>query len=271
MQAEERTPERLSCLESFVKEETQMKEWTKRYYDEAYMRRWPLGQPDETILKNARFLLQALRIGEGNTLLDVGCGQGRYSLAFAKNGLKVTSLDASDALISEASRLARETGLSVEWITGDMRRIPFEHQFDGAILVDAFGFFEDDSDNEEVIRQVAKALRSARRLVLVVVNGQRILNNFRAVDKEEKGDLTIEINRELLTPRRAMREVLRFKDQRGESTYDRYQRLYSVEELSELVRNSKLLLRETYGDLAGSHFDPDSSEKIVLVAQKSAS
>ncbi len=51
-------------------------------------------------------------------------------------------------------------------------------------------------------------------------------------------------------------------------TYERYQRLYSVEELSELAGNSGLVVRDTYGDLTGSHFDPDSSEKIVLVAEK---
>ena len=243
-------------------------EWTKKYYDEVYLRRWGLGQPDETVLKSAKFLLQALRVRKGDTLLDVGCGQGRYSLAFAKNGLKVTGLDASEALISEANRLAQEMALSVEWIVGDMRRIPFEDQFDGAIVVDAFGFFEDDSENLEVIRQISKALKPAARLVLVVVNGQRILNNFRAVDKEEKEDLTIEINRELLTPRRAMREVLRFRDGESVMTYERYQRLYSVEELSELASKTGFRILDIYGNLTGSHYDPESSEKIVLVAER---
>lgn len=244
-------------------------ECTKRYYDEAYLRRWSLGQPDERVLKNTGFLLKELRIGEGETLLDVGCGQGRYSLAFAKNGLKVTGLDASDALISEANRLAQEMALSVEWIVGDMRRIPFENDFDGATLVDAFGFFEDDSENREVIQQISKALKPGARLVLVVVNGQRILNNFRAVDKEEKGDLTVEINRVLLTQPRAMKEVLRFTDGSSESTYDRYQRLYSAEELSELVSKAGFHILDIYGDLAGLHFDPGSSEEIVLVAERS--
>ena len=248
-----------------------MNGWTKRYYDEAYLRRWPLSQPDETVLRSAGFLLKGLRIGEGDTLLDVGCGQGRYSLAFAKKGLKVTGLDASEALISEANRLAQETALSVEWIVRDMRRIPFENDFDGATLVDAFGFFDDDSDNQEVIRQISKALKPGARLALIVVNGQRILNSFRTVDKEKRGNLTIEINRELLTQPRAMKEVLRFTDGSGESLYERYQKLYSAEELSELAGNSNLVVRDVYGDLTGSRFDPDSSEKIVLVAEKPGS
>lgn len=248
-----------------------MNDWTKRYYDEAYLRRWPLGQPDETVLRSARFLLQELRIGEGDTLLDVGCGRGRYSLAFTKNGIRVTGLDASDVLLSEARRLAHETALSVEWTVGDMRRIPFQNDFDGATLVDAFGFFEDDSENQEVIGQISKALKPDARLVLVVVNGQRIINSFRTVDREKRRSLNIEINRELLAPRRAMREVLRFRDGESVMTYERYQRLYSVEELSELAGNSDLVVRNIYGDLAGSHFDPDSSEKIILVVERSAS
>ena len=245
-----------------------MNEWTKRYYNEAYLRRWHLGQPDERVQKNAVFLLEQLRIGQGNTLLDVGCGQGRYSLAFAKSGVKVTGLDASDVLISEAKCLAQEMGLSVEWVLGDMRKIPFQNQFDGVASIDAFGFFQDDSDNQKAVMQMAKALKPGARLVIAILNGLKILNNFRKFDREERKGFAIKIKRDLLPNRRAMRERLCFIDSDGESTYERYQRLFSAEELSELGKSAGLLTRDVFGSFRGEQFDPNLSEKIVLVTQK---
>jgi len=245
-----------------------MNEWTKRYFDEAYLRRWHLGQPDERIQKNAVFLLEQLGIGQGNALLDVGCGQGRYSLAFAKSGVKVTGLDASHVLISEAKRLAQEMGLSVDWVLGDMRKIPFQSQFDGVTSIDAFGFFEDDSDNQKALLQMAEALKPEARLVMAIVNGVRILNNFRQFDREERKGFTIKIKRHLLSNRKAMRESLCFIDSDGESRYERYQRLFSAEELSELAKSAGLLTRDVFGGFSAVQFDPDLSEKIVLVAEK---
>lgn len=248
-----------------------MNEWTKRYFNEAYLRRWHLGQPDERIQKNAVFLLEQLGIGPGNALLDVGCGQGRYSLAFAKSGVKVTGLDASDILISEAKCLAQEMGLSVQWVLGDMRKIPFQNQFDAVTSIDAFGFFEDDYDNQKALLQMAKSLKPGARLVMVILNGLRILNNFRQFGREERKGFTIKIKRDLLPNRRAMRERLCFIDGDGESTYERYQRLFSAEELSELAKSAGLFTRDVFGDFKGEQFDPNLSEKIVLVAEKGGS
>lgn len=118
------------------------------------------------------------------------------------------------------------------------------------------------------ITQMAKTLRPRGHLAMLVVNGFRILNNFQRFTLEEQEGLIIEIERELLPERKAMREKLSFKNINGESTYERYQRLYSAEELSELVNNSGFAIRNIFSNFTGAQFDPNSSEKIVLVAEK---
>ena len=245
-----------------------MNEWTKRYYDEAYLKRWHLGSPDEKTQKNAASILKLLQIKQGNSLLDVGCGQGRYSLAFAKAGVNVTGYDTSDVLLSEAKRISATMELSVKWVLGDMREIPFENQFDAVTSMDALGFFEEDADNQKAITQMAKTLRPGGHLAMLVVNGFRILNNFQRFTLEEQEGLIVEIEREPLPERKAVREELSFKNINGESTYERYQRLYSAEELSELVNNSGFAIRNIFSNFTGAQFDPNSSEKIVLVAEK---
>ena len=50
------------------------------------------------------------RISQGGTILDLGCGSGRDTLAFKNMGYKVDAVDASPALVAKAQQL---TGLQV--------------------------------------------------------------------------------------------------------------------------------------------------------------
>ncbi len=63
-------------------------------------------------------------------VLDLGCGEGRDSVFFASQGRDVTAVDASRAGLRKAERLARETGVTVRWIPGDMSRVMVDGPFD---------------------------------------------------------------------------------------------------------------------------------------------
>ncbi len=57
-------------------------------------------------------------------VLDLGCGEGRDSVFFAAGGSQVTGVDASPAGLLKAKRLARERGVRVRWLGGNMARVP---------------------------------------------------------------------------------------------------------------------------------------------------
>lgn len=63
----------------------------------------------------AKFVLNQTE--KGKSLLDIGCGNGRDSIYFASNGLKVTGIDASDVAIS--SLLASSSEGDVSFICDD--------------------------------------------------------------------------------------------------------------------------------------------------------
>ena len=75
-------------------------------------------------------LLQAVsRVGiKGKYLLDFGCGDGRFAIAFAKDGAaKVVGIDASEEMIELAKRRAEsEHRENVEFIVADGANLPFE-------------------------------------------------------------------------------------------------------------------------------------------------
>jgi SAM-dependent methyltransferase len=180
--------------------------WTRDYFDTVYLQRWALGPPDEAAFRQVDFLIGELNASQGHSLIDVACGQGRYSLAFAARGLQVTGLDASGVLLREARRLASEAGISVNWMLGDMRRLPATQAYNYGLLLDSFGFFESDEENEKVIRQLRRAVVPGGRLVITIVNGTKVLRNFGPVGREEREGRVVEIRRELQVDRRILRE-----------------------------------------------------------------
>jgi ubiquinone/menaquinone biosynthesis C-methylase UbiE len=245
--------------------------WTKRYFDTMYLRRWALGPPGEAEYRHADFLLGRFSAVPGDALLDVGCGQGRYSLSFADRGMRVTGLDASPRLLREARGLALLSGTDVSWVLGDMRSLPFTCGYRVAMLFDSFGFFDTEEEDEAVIHEMARAIVPGGHVVLVVVNGPRILNAFEPLGREERDGRVVVVQRELDASMRVVREVITVEEDGAQYSAERRQRLYSSTELAEIAVRAGLTVRSMYGDLAGGPFDEATSVKTVMICGRADS
>lgn len=69
-------------------------------------------------------------LAPGARVLDLGCGEGRDSVFFASQGFEVTGVDVSLAGLRKAERLAREQGIVVRWLQGDMAHLRVDRPFD---------------------------------------------------------------------------------------------------------------------------------------------
>lgn len=75
------------------------------------------------------------RLKKGASVLDLGCGPGRpVAQHLAEEGLRVTGVDASSAMIS----LCRERLPDHDWIVADMRGLVVGRKFDGILVWDSF-------------------------------------------------------------------------------------------------------------------------------------
>ncbi|MCU0611034.1 MAG: class I SAM-dependent methyltransferase [Candidatus Eisenbacteria bacterium] len=63
-------------------------------------------------------------------VLDAACGEGSFAVAMAARGVDVTGIDASPRMIALAGQRAAAAGVSVRFLCGDMRHLPFRGQFD---------------------------------------------------------------------------------------------------------------------------------------------
>ena len=63
-------------------------------------------------------------------LLDIGCGEGRDAVFFARNGFEVTAFDVAEAGLEKGRKLAEACGIHVNFIQADLRTFRTDEVFD---------------------------------------------------------------------------------------------------------------------------------------------
>jgi len=121
------------------------------------------GYQKELILPN---MLRLLAIQGGEHVLDLACGQGYFSRAFAGAGARVTGVDASKKLIEIAKDRAIER---TKYYVAPAHALSFitDRSVDAAVIILAIQNIE---NLHEVFRECARVLKDDRRLFLVLTH-----------------------------------------------------------------------------------------------------
>ena len=78
------------------------------------------------------------------SVLDLGCGTGSATLAFARAGLQATGVDLSPEMLAHARKYAAAEELEISFLEADMTDLPLEERFDLATCIyDAFNYLAD--------------------------------------------------------------------------------------------------------------------------------
>lgn len=88
----------------------------------------------------ARIFLQKFPPHEGQTLIDIGCGEGRDSIFFARNGYQVTGFDYSSDGMKKAKAWADELKLSIEFFQADINEYKLEKSCDAVFASGALHY-----------------------------------------------------------------------------------------------------------------------------------
>jgi SAM-dependent methyltransferase len=97
--------------------------------------------------------------GDGELLLDVGSGWGRWSVSAARKGWRVIGIDPSLGAILAAKRAFSDMGLDLSFVCGDARFLPFKSEiFQCAFSYSVLQHFS-ESDAEIVIAELGRVLR----------------------------------------------------------------------------------------------------------------
>lgn len=108
-----------------------------------------------------RFIITLKECGDirDKTVLDIGCGSGRYSIAFAKMGAgSVTGIDFADNMLKKAEAMAYDNGVlqKCRFICGDFLTYDFKESYNICI---AIGLFDYISQPEDFLKRMAELIK----------------------------------------------------------------------------------------------------------------
>src|SRR5947209_6031879 len=152
--------------------------------------------PPEWTERQIEGILTLLALPAGSTILDLCCGHGRHAVPLARRGYHVTGQDLSETFLRRAREAADAQHVQVRWVHGDMRRIPFENEFDAAInIFTAFGYLESEDEDQEVLVQVQvhKALKPGGLFVLEIIHRDGLVRRYEpfGVQRHDDGLIVI--------------------------------------------------------------------------------
>jgi SAM-dependent methyltransferase len=209
---------------------------------------------------------QALGLDRPMRILDVPCGYGRHTNRLAALGYSMTGVDISAGFLNLARQQAAEQGLRVDYRQGDMRALPFNEEFDRAIMLfTSLGYFE-DAGNLATLKSVARALRPGGLLGFDIPNRDSRANapaTVHVTDKE--GNLMVDrVSFDMLTGRLHNQRIIIRNGVRKDKPFS--VRLYNSTEIRDLVRQAGMEVRAMYGD----HGQPLQSGawRLLVIAAK---
>ncbi|MEJ2750155.1 MAG: class I SAM-dependent methyltransferase, partial [Anaerolineae bacterium] len=131
--------------------------------------------PEREMLLN--WLWEKLELAPEQRLLDVTCGPGLYSVALAQRGVRVTGVDFGPASIAYAKELAAAKGAADNcwFIQQDVRQMDFAgSDFDAALFIYGQLAVFKREEAQQLLNQVAQSLRPGGRLVVELLNQDRV-------------------------------------------------------------------------------------------------
>ena len=107
----------------------------------------------------------------GGDVLELGCGTGHKLISIAADGRSCTGLELSPAMLARARSKARERGVEVQWVQGDMRDFSLGRRFDLVVIAaNSLLHLHSAEDLVSCFRSVRSHLAPGGRLVFDVFN-----------------------------------------------------------------------------------------------------
>ena len=120
-----------------------------------------------------------LQVRPGTSVLDVGCGVGRWCRELARRGARVTGVDFSPTMIAEARRRAAARGVLARcrFLVQDLAHLDAGEKFDLILGVTVLQHILEPQALRAAVRRLADHLSEAGRLVLLEAAPERSIGS----------------------------------------------------------------------------------------------
>jgi SAM-dependent methyltransferase len=240
-------------------------DWFESWFGSPYYRVLYEHRDDVEAQAFADKLVAYLQPQAGSRMLDIACGEGRFSIQLASHGYDVTGIDLSYASIDKAMK---HEGDNLQFMVHDMRYPFYINYFDYAFnFFTSFGYFATDRDNLMAASSFAKALKKGGVLVVDYLN--RDYAQARLVPQQtlERGKYEFRIEK-ALRDRHFIKDI-RFKDDEGkERLYTERVAAFTLSDFVCMFKDAGLTLTDSFGDYKLNAYDPAASPRMIMIFKK---
>ena len=238
------------------------KDWFTDWFNTPY---YHILYKDRNDVEAQQFIInitQFLPLSDNALLLDLPCGKGRHSVFLNSLGYKVIGADLSENSIQFAKKFENPT---LKFIIQDMRE-SFDLQYDAVFnLFTSFGYFEEDSEDILVLKNIKNCLKENGFFVFDFLNTSFVKNTL--VKKEIKivDGISFYIKREIVDGF-ILKHISFFADGENHHYTERVKYL-DLQKMNSFFEKVGLNLKYVFGDYQLNAFDENNSKRLILIAQ----
>lgn len=136
------------------------------------------NDPVATRMDFVEGILSSQGVGANCTILDAGCGTGRYVIELARRGYHICGVDRSPELIAIAQNRALHAAVHPEFMIADLLAVAFTRLFDAILCRGVLNDLVEESDRVAIFQQFAAWLRPGGILIFDVREWTRTVARY---------------------------------------------------------------------------------------------
>ena len=240
------------------------KEWFASWFDSPY---YHLLYKDRDDIEAGQFienLVNHLSLSTNASVLDLACGTGRHSKTLKQFDYNVLGIDLSPNSIEKATKHS-EPGLCFK--VHDMRNVIPNHSFDAVFnLFTSFGYFEENYDNIKVLSSIHKMLKDNGLLVIDFMNVSKVVSELVKFEVKIVDDIEFTITREF-NGKHIIKSIEFTVDGVTQNHIEKVQ-AFSLSDFQKILKDCQFEITDTFGDFKLNSFDENTSDRLILIAEK---
>lgn len=139
--------------------------WDKSSRDYRYKQWEKSAVAESDFISTKDMLIESLRPDKNDSVLEIGCGPGKWTKIMSEFVKKITAVDISNKMINEAKKYCNNP--KIKFLHGHVMKLDLKEKFDKIYAVRVFEYIQ---DKESFIRKMKLLLKEDGKLVVITKN-----------------------------------------------------------------------------------------------------
>lgn len=238
--------------------------WFETWFDTKYYHTLYSHRNYEEAEQFIHHLCDYLKLPSGSSVLDFACGKGRHAFYLNRLGYDVLGVDLSFNSIRSAKQMQKE---GLRFAVSDIREVIPGEKFDAIFnLFTSFGYFDSLEENLKVLKAIYKMLEPEGIFVIDFMNAHKVIKTLKPQETIVRSGISFEITKKYENDH--IIKSIDFTDNAEDYHFEERVQTIFLEDFKSMIASSGLHLTEVLGDYQLNPFDPETSDRLILIGKK---